>query len=136
MTKIEERKEKDRVRSRRYRAEHLTEVRIYQREWARRYRTEHKIYLQGYHKQHQISLRSAWMKLFEERNMTQCIRCGYKTCFAALDFHHRNPINKKYNIGQVLEKKITLIRLAELDKVICLCSNCHRELHAGLWRLE
>lgn len=25
-------------------------------------------------------------------------------------------------------------RLAELDKVICLCSNCHRELHSTQWR--
>lgn len=64
-----------------------------------------------------------------------CTRCGYDRCVAALDFHHRDPARKKFNIS--MEKGRTLKELrAEAKKCVVLCANCHRELHAGLWSLE
>jgi len=57
-----------------------------------------------------------------------CVICGYSKCPAALDFHHLDPSEKEYTIKQhwVFEN-----RKEELGKCILVCSNCHREIHAG-----
>lgn len=60
----------------------------------------------------------------------KCQICGYNKCNTALEFHHINP----------KEKDITLSRSIyswertknELKKCICVCANCHREIHEGL----
>jgi len=60
----------------------------------------------------------------------KCCRCGYNEFEAGLDFHHVDPtekdITKFSNIG--LEKA-----MAEVDKCVVLCRNCHTTLHAGEW---
>ena len=63
----------------------------------------------------------------------KCTRCGYSACLAALDFHHLDCDTKLYNIGQSIDRvPISLIR-EEVKKCVLLCSNCHREHHAGIW---
>lgn len=59
----------------------------------------------------------------------KCNLCGYNKCIAALDFHHKDPKNKKINISKIQSKKLTINIIKELDKCEILCSNCHRELH-------
>jgi hypothetical protein len=63
---------------------------------------------------------------------TQCSKCGYKKCYEALDFHHKNINEKEYAPARIIRshKKLSEI-LKELNKCILLCSNCHRELHAN-----
>jgi transposase len=61
----------------------------------------------------------------------KCEGCGYSRCLEALDFHHKNPKEKDFNISSYQKKSWNTIK-KELDKCICLCSNCHRELHAGV----
>ena len=78
-------------------------------------------------------LRDSWILVLTERDMVHCIRCEYDTCFSALEYHHLDPKKKKYNIADIMKMAITEERLKELDKVICLCANCHRELAAGMW---
>lgn len=57
----------------------------------------------------------------------KCCLCGYDKCLAALDFHH--PGAKDFNISS----KMSWASIEpELEKVLLLCSNCHRETHAGL----
>lgn len=71
-----------------------------------------------------------WMEtIIIPRGLNQCAKCGYDKCFAAIDFHHKNPNDKKYSIGNMIRNAITPDKVAEIDKVIPLCSNCHRELH-------
>ncbi len=70
-----------------------------------------------------------WMKELEKRGFLTCSKCGYNKCFAAIDFHHTDPNNKAHGIGNILTHKPTEERLKELDKVIPLCANCHREIH-------
>ena len=59
----------------------------------------------------------------------KCQICGYDKCENALVFHHLDPkqkdfaIGQKYNLGWPQLKK-------ELDKCILLCANCHAEEHA------
>lgn len=59
----------------------------------------------------------------------KCRSCGYEKCPAAMDFHHPNVRDKDFNISSTMSwEKIQ----PELDKCVLLCSNCHRETHAGL----
>ncbi|MCK9567327.1 hypothetical protein M0R72_00050 [Candidatus Pacearchaeota archaeon] len=57
----------------------------------------------------------------------KCIECGYHKCTTSMVFHHRNPEEKEFNIGNKLVKW-EIIR-AELDKCDLLCMNCHGEIH-------
>lgn len=58
-----------------------------------------------------------------------CQICGYDKHPAALEFHHRNPADKKFKLsGNSL--KFEAVR-AELDKCDLLCANCHREVEAN-----
>lgn len=62
----------------------------------------------------------------------KCENCGYSKCPGALDFHHKDPTQKDFNISKYRntsweknKKDIT----GELDKCSLLCANCHREIH-------
>lgn len=64
----------------------------------------------------------------------KCIICGYQRCQKALDFHHKEEGEKTYkgfglSANGMLAKWSTL--LEEVKKCVLLCSNCHREVHAG-----
>ena len=55
-----------------------------------------------------------------------CAKCGYNKHPAALDFSHRNPKEKQFNIsaGRFYSmEKLT----KEIEKCDILCANCHRE---------
>lgn len=56
----------------------------------------------------------------------KCQRCTYNKCIGALEFHHREPSQKVFNIGH---GTYSLEKLkVEADKCDLVCSNCHREL--------
>lgn len=59
----------------------------------------------------------------------KCIECGFNMHLAALQFHHRNPINKDFVISRIKTKSWELI-VKELDKCDLLCSNCHAIKHS------
>jgi hypothetical protein len=58
----------------------------------------------------------------------KCEKCGYNKCISALDFHHKNPEEKDYDISSFRHKHWSLVK-PELDKCDLLCRNCHAELH-------
>ena len=55
---------------------------------------------------------------------TGCQECGYNAHPAALQFNHRNPLEKSFNISQDPKKAWDLIE-AEIGKCDVLCANCH-----------
>lgn len=66
----------------------------------------------------------------------KCKICGYSKYIGALDFHHLDPNKKDIKFSRFgrtswdnNKDKLT----QELDKCILLCSNCHREVHGGLY---
>lgn len=61
-----------------------------------------------------------------------CIRCGYNIP-QALDYHHIDPDKKLFGISGSFNHKRRSQIFEELLKCCCLCSNCHREFHAGVW---
>ena len=56
-----------------------------------------------------------------------CEVCGYNKCIAALEFHHLDPSEKEVSISTT--NVAWSIVLAELEKCVLLCANCHREAH-------
>ena len=75
-----------------------------------------------------------YMKQREVRELvaslkTQCSLCG-ETHPACLQFHHRNPAEKQFDIALAARKKPSLETLmAEVAKCEVLCANCHAKLH-------
>ena len=65
----------------------------------------------------------------------KCIDCGYNKHLAALEFHHLDASTKDFNFGNLKNFKWETIK-KELDKCVCICSNCHKKLHAGLITLD
>jgi hypothetical protein len=82
--------------------------------------------------------KNKWVKTYIKRLKVKCIEykggsckiCGYNKCIGALEFHHRNPNKKEFNISgrSIKFEKIKV----ELDKCDLVCCNCHRELHEEL----
>lgn len=60
-----------------------------------------------------------------------CTICGYNGYIGALEFHHIKPSTKSFEINSRTKKTWEAI-LAEIEKCILLCSNCHKEVHAGI----
>lgn len=78
-----------------------------------------------------------WRKNTKKRLLlamgNECVVCGYSKCENALEFHHLYPEEKSFGLGSVKatpKKWISLVE--EVKKCVILCSNCHKEYHAGL----
>jgi hypothetical protein len=84
---------------------------------------------------------SVWRKNLKQRALalfgSKCCICAYDRCSAALEFHHLDPSKKDFSISQAYAnpKKWETI-VAELEKCILVCSNCHREIHQGILLVE
>ena len=62
-----------------------------------------------------------------------CNLCGYDKIPDALEFHHIDPNTKEYGIASDGNCRDIERDLAEVKKTILVCSNCHREIHKGLY---
>ena len=81
--------------------------------------------------------RRKYKRLLIEYKGGKCIVCDYNKFDGALDFHHLNPNEKDFSIGSTRKNTYNLELIKkEVDKCVLLCSNCHREFHAGLINLE
>ena len=59
----------------------------------------------------------------------KCINCGYNKCAAALQFHHKDPAIKSFDISVAGFTRSWQKIKEELDKCDVLCANCHAEEH-------
>ncbi len=65
----------------------------------------------------------------------KCRLCGYDRCFAALEFHHLVPEDKRFGLShRGIARSLEVVR-AEARKCVLLCANCHAEVEAGFSRL-
>ena len=62
----------------------------------------------------------------------KCCLCGYSKYYGALEFHHIDDGSKDFGLGSQGLTRSWEKTKKELDKCILVCSNCHKELHAGL----
>jgi len=67
--------------------------------------------------------------LFEYLSANQCVSCGTKDILV-LEFDHKEPKEKSFNIGKAVGGKERLINLeqliAEVAKCDVMCRNCHQ----------
>ena len=64
----------------------------------------------------------------------KCCKCNYNTYQGALELHHLNPENKDFSLSQMISKSLKSI-VDECKKCVLLCSNCHKEFHAGFFEI-
>lgn len=68
----------------------------------------------------------AWLR---KRKADIGCECGERD-FRVLDFHHRDPGEKKFGLGDSKKLKVSLqAAMAEAEKCDVLCANCHRRRH-------
>jgi len=65
-----------------------------------------------------------------------CQICGYDKYQGALEFHHLDPSKKDFNLSKLKVRKFGELVKNELDKCVMICSNCHREVHAGVTEIK
>lgn len=72
-----------------------------------------------------------WKKYAILQKGGKCVICGYKKSLLALEFHHKDPTEKKDGIcNMTRNNRITQKELdEELKKCILVCANCHAEIH-------
>ncbi len=99
--------------------------REYQREWCRRKRKDGTLKQTTRLKKQQIIL---------EAKNTPCTICKQRFDPCCIDFHHKNPAEKKYEIADFHRYGIKYLQ-PELDKCVPLCACCRRILHKGLVEL-
>ena len=63
-----------------------------------------------------------------------CVVCGEseKCC---IDFHHPDETLKEGQVGLMTGHASHKNFIAEIEKCVCICSNCHRKVHHGTLRL-
>ena len=66
----------------------------------------------------------------EMKMMVGCKVCGYCQHPKALEFHHRNPSEKSFNISCAVTGLGIVKLLHEMSKCDVLCANCHAIHHA------
>lgn len=67
----------------------------------------------------------------------KCQNCGYDKNLSAIDFHHKNPETKKFQLDQrTLSNSSMKAIMEEFEKCEVLCANCHRECHSPNLLLE
>ena len=60
----------------------------------------------------------------------KCAECGYDKCEGALQFHHVDDNDKDFSIGEIHPGVIQMnLLIAEVDKCVLLCANCHSRKH-------
>lgn len=76
-------------------------------------------------------------KLAKVKLESGCMNCGYDEHPSALEFHHRNPKEKKFTVSKKLSKSMSDSEtIAEIEKCVVLCSNCHREIENTWFNVE
>lgn len=108
--------------------------RLYHREYIKRryhedpeYRRKHKEIVKANGKKYRDQIKDVVC----EFKSSGCLLCD-EAEVCCLDAHHAVG-TKEFNIGQAHRNGFSPKRVrAELSKCVCVCSNCHRKIHAGI----
>lgn len=83
-----------------------------------------------------VKCSSAYVQAQREKNKQilveelggQCAKCAYSQFLGALQFHHLDPQQKSFTLGDKnMASSLSVLR-AEAEKCILLCANCHVEV--------
>ena len=70
-----------------------------------------------------IAKRRKWYSKLKEH---PCTDCGISYPYYVMDFHHRNPDDKSFQLGRGCFRNSKEKILKEIKKCDLLCANCHR----------
>ena len=103
------------------------------RRYHAKYKAENADRLRSYRRVRRQKLRAAIREhVLKVKENSSCEVCGEAEP-VCLDFHHRNPTEKSFVIGEAVLSLVSIKTLQkEIDKCAVLCANCHRKVHAGL----
>ena len=109
------------------------ENRVYMREYYRNhptcrseYRKNHRDSEREYRKSHAQKIRT-WFN--DYKATLSCTRCPESDPIC-LDFHHLDENDKTEKVGKLVRQMMCKKKiLAEIEKCIVLCANCHRKEH-------
>ena len=136
----EDNKEKALAYKKKYYEKNKEVVKAYQKQ----YRQDNKGAIVAYKKKHQQdnkeelatkakSLRDARsLEVFEYKGGA-CEHCSVRELdyLAMYDYHHIDPTTKLYTVSSIMNGPMDRI-MAEVDKCLLLCANCHRKEHVRL----
>lgn len=94
-----------------------------------KYKTKARNWCKECDKINTIIRQTVFKELCVEYKGGKCEKCGYDKYIGALEFHHKNPSQKKFSISDAKLKKFDDEIKTELDKCEILCANCHSESH-------
>jgi len=70
---------------------------------------------------------------FREYTKNHCCTVCFESESICLDYHHIFPEDKFKEVSSMVNEMFSKEKiLAEMKKCICVCSNCHRKIHAEL----
>ena len=128
-------KEKGRIAQKKWYTKNRDKVITYKKKYYAENKTmlslKRKLYYQTHKKQEAAYHKKSLEAFVKYKRTLRCKRCGLvgKKFPFLLDFHHRNPVNKKFSIsikGRLFPAKKVLDEIAKCD---VYCSNCHRIIH-------
>ncbi|MEO8972072.1 MAG: hypothetical protein ABI406_10805 [Ktedonobacteraceae bacterium] len=107
-----------------------------------KYKSEaYREYMRNYQKSwHQRNRASRIAKIYERKERlwevynqlkatSKCTHCG-EDHPATLQFHHRDPQKKEFNLAKAVSDGYSIERIKkEVAKCTVLCANCHAKLH-------
>lgn len=111
------------------------------REYYKEFRQKNKERLNEHSRKRYRKYQEQWTQIIKELNGTiECKICGYNKNLACLEFHHKNPEEKEYNVSRIIHyrkptpERIKLFK-TEFEKCDLVCKNCHGEMHHPLLML-
>lgn len=81
--------------------------------------------------EHVARCRRKIKRILVEEAGGKCVLCGYDRHLEALQFHHLQPGEKLFHLGQGGQSRSLARCRAEAEKCALLCANCHAEVEAG-----
>ena len=93
------------------------------------YRRERRAKERDKHNNDTLNRRRAIKEKAVEYKGGKCTDCQQVFPLCVYDFHHLDPSEKETNPGNLFGRRWENV-IAELDKCVLLCANCHRIRHA------
>lgn len=117
-------KEKHNNRIKKYKTKHPEKDKQYCENW----REKNKEYIKEQNRLNKIKQNKKRRDFVNDYKKTcSCKKCNESRWYM-LDFHHINPIEKSFELGNASKYNIEKIQ-NEIKKCTILCRNCHSEFH-------
>lgn len=100
--------------------------------WCRNHYQQNKSYYYERNRRRRVEFAR---RIYEWKLNNPCVDCGGIFHPAAMDFDHRDPTTKAFNVGSLVTSSWSKIE-AEIAKCELRCANCHRiKTHSGVGEL-